>query len=158
VVAASKLSDISSSLVGNLAFVACLSEAFVPAGLNQSTIDDYKKGGALVFYDASAPLKLLLTQDQNRKFLTSLMSGPFKIGDVRSVSFSEFHCGYSAMCAIRVLLHFLVARFAKSSSSTDNTLLMFMAFWHFRRLSLSKCTRLPCLAQIPARSVLQAAW
>ena len=83
VVAVSKLSDVSSSLVGNLPVVACLPGAFVPAGLNQSTIDDYKKSGALVFYDASAPLQLLLTQEQNRKFLTSLMSGAFKIGDVR---------------------------------------------------------------------------
>jgi len=82
VVAVSKLSDVSCSLVGNLTFVACLSGAFVPAWLNQSAINEYKKGGALVFYDASAPLNLLLTQEQNRKFLTFLMSGPFKIGDV----------------------------------------------------------------------------
>jgi len=83
VVAVSKLSDVSSSLVGNLSFVACLSGAFFRAGLNQNTIDDYQKGGVLVFYDDSAPLKLLLTQEQNRKFLTSLMSGAFKICDVR---------------------------------------------------------------------------
>ena len=83
VAAVSKLSDVSSSLVGNLTFVACLSGAVVRAGQNQSTTDDYKKGGALVFYDASSPLKLLLTQEQNRKFLTSLMSGAFKISDVR---------------------------------------------------------------------------
>jgi len=35
-----------------------------------------------VFDDASEPLKLLLTQDQIRKFLNSLISGAFKIGDV----------------------------------------------------------------------------
>ena len=80
--AASKLSDISSSLVGKLAFVAYLSGAFVSAGLNQGTFDDNKKGGALVFDDASEPLKLLLTEDQIRKFLNSLISGAFKIGDV----------------------------------------------------------------------------
>jgi len=83
VVAVSKLSDASFSLDGSLTFVSCLSGAFVPVRLNQSTIDEYKKGGALVFYYIWAPLKLLLTQEQNRKSLSSLMRGAFAIGDER---------------------------------------------------------------------------
>jgi len=87
VVAVSKLSDASYNLDGNITSVACLSAAFFPGRLNQSTIDDYTKGGALVLDDISAPLKLLLTQEQNRKSLPSLMRRAFAIGDEREVAF-----------------------------------------------------------------------
>ncbi|KAK1860112.1 hypothetical protein I4F81_002702 [Pyropia yezoensis] len=80
-----KLSAVASTFVGNLSFSACLSSAFLPPGMTARSLAEYSKGGAVIFYDATAPLKLLLTPDQNRHFLACIERGVCKIGDVVTV-------------------------------------------------------------------------
>ncbi|KAK1862175.1 hypothetical protein I4F81_004750 [Pyropia yezoensis] len=82
---APKLSAVASTFVGNLSFSACLSSAFLPPGMTARSLAEYSKGGAVIFYDATAPLKLLLTPDQNRHFLACIERGVCKIGDVVTV-------------------------------------------------------------------------
>lgn len=74
---------VADKFSGNLSFVACLSSAFIPPAMTARSLEEYKKGGAVIFYDATAPLKLLLTADQNRSFLRTIERGDCKIGEVR---------------------------------------------------------------------------
>lgn len=74
---------VADTCVGELSFVGCLSSAFIPPAMTARSLTEYTKGGALIFYDDTAPLKLLLTADQNRHFVGIIERGVCKIGDVR---------------------------------------------------------------------------
>lgn len=80
---APRLSSAADTFVGNLSFSACLSSTSIPPGMTARSIADYSKGGAVILYDSTAPLKLLLTAGQTRHFLACDEGGVCKIGDVR---------------------------------------------------------------------------
>lgn len=97
VISVPKLSLVGSSFTGNLAFVAVLSSAFIPLGMTARTLAEYDRGGAVMFHDTSAPVKLVLSKDQNRNFLLFIERGPVKIGDVSYFAFAQRACSSRAV-------------------------------------------------------------
>lgn len=81
---APKLSMVADTCVGTLSFVGWLSSAFIPQAIPARSLADYTKGGAVILYDATASLQLLLTAEQNHHFFGIIEQGVCRIEALRS--------------------------------------------------------------------------